>query len=340
MISVIVPVYNVEPWLRQCLDSIVGQTYGDLEILLVDDGSTDRCGAVCEEYARADARIRVFHTENRGLSAARNLGLREAKGELIGFVDADDRVEPEMYAALLEAMEETGADVSVCGVRYGAAVPAEGGKREVWSGEEALTALLDRKINNGVWNKLYRRRLFRDVVFPEGMNYEDVFVMHRILGQAGRVTRVPYIGYHYRQRPGSITDTNTVKNLLDYADAYLARYRWFQENRRGLFEKKREQLLLPPARGICKVWRWWHGCSEAEKAAYRGRIVELSGFARDTFPRFGRRGWPLFLRASAPFLRSTGPLTFAGLYYMNRAYCRLKRGKREGLGERRDYEES
>ena len=105
-------------------------------------------------------------------------------------------------------------------------------------------------------------------------------------------------------------------------------------------KKKREQLLLPPARGICKVWRWWHGCSEAEKAAYRGRIVELSGFARDTFPRFGRRGWPLFLRASAPFLRSTGPLTFAGLYYMNRAYCRLKRGKREGLGERRDYEES
>ena len=97
MISVIVPVYNVEPWLRQCLDSIVGQTYGDLEILLVDDGSTDRCGAVCEEYARADARIRVFHTENRGLSAARNLGLREARGELIGFVDADDWIEPEMY---------------------------------------------------------------------------------------------------------------------------------------------------------------------------------------------------------------------------------------------------
>ena len=324
MISVIVPVYNVEPWLRQCLDSIVGQTVRDLEILLVDDGSPDLCGEICEEYARADERIRVFHTENRGLSAARNLGLREARGEYIGFVDADDWIEPEMYAVLREAMEETGADVSICGVRYGVAVPAEDGKREVWSGEKALTVLLDRKINSQVWNKLYRRQLFQNVVFPEGMNYEDVFVMHRIVGQADFVTRVPFTGYHYRrQRPGSITDTHTAKNLLDYADAYLDRYRWFEENRRELFEMNQGQLLLFSAVGICKVWRWWHVCSETEKAECRGRIEELSSFARDNFPRFGRRSWPMYLRISAPFMRSTNPLTFACMYYMNQMYRRL-----------------
>ena len=327
MISVIVPVYNVEPWLRQCLDSIVGQTYGDLEILLVDDGSTDRCGAVCGEYARADARIRVFHTENRGLSAARNLGLREAKGELIGFVDADDWIEPEMYAVLLAAMEETGADVSICRNWNETAFSAEEGKSEVWFGEEALAALLYGKINNAAWNKLYRKHLFRVVFFPEGTNYEDVFVMHRIVEQAKCVTMVPFAGYHYRQRPGSITDTYTAKNLLDYADTRLERYRWFKEKHDELFEKDRDQLLQFSADGICKVWRWWHGCSEAEKAAYRGRLWELSGFARDNFPRFGRRSGPMYLRISEPFMRSTNPLSFACMYYMNQTY-RYLFGKR------------
>ncbi len=116
MISVIVPVYNVEPYLAGCLDSILSQTYRDLEILLIDDGSTDRGGTICDEYAAKDPRIRVFHTENRGLSAARNRGLDEAKGEYVGFVDSDDRIDPDMFEYLLEAAERTGADVTECGV--------------------------------------------------------------------------------------------------------------------------------------------------------------------------------------------------------------------------------
>ena len=117
MISVIVPVYKVEPYLRQCVDSILGQTYRDIEVLLIDDGSPDRCGEICEEYAGKDARVRVFHTENNGLSSARNLGLREAKGEYIGFVDSDDWIDPDMYEILLRRIEESGTNVSVCGVR-------------------------------------------------------------------------------------------------------------------------------------------------------------------------------------------------------------------------------
>ena len=109
MISVIVPVYNVELYLRKCLNSVVNQTYRDLEILIIDDGSTDGSGEICDEY-RKDERVRVFHTDNRGLSCARNLGLDNATGEWIGFVDSDDWIEPDMYEVLIRRAEETGAD--------------------------------------------------------------------------------------------------------------------------------------------------------------------------------------------------------------------------------------
>lgn len=101
MISVIVPVYKVAPYLRQCVDSIINQSFDDLEILLIDDGSPDQCGEICDEYAAKDSRVRVFHTENKGLSAARNLGLQKATGEYIGFIDSDDWIEPDMYEVLL-----------------------------------------------------------------------------------------------------------------------------------------------------------------------------------------------------------------------------------------------
>ena len=179
MISIIVPVYKVVPYLRQCIESIINQTYRDLEILLIDDGSPDECGEICEEYKNRDNRIRLFHTENNGLSAARNIGLKAATGECIGFIDSDDWVEPNMYEVLVRRLEETEADISVCG--YESASQEVVFESAVYSGADALRALLDDKFNNNVWNKLYRRELFESVNFPEGMNYEDVGVMHRIM---------------------------------------------------------------------------------------------------------------------------------------------------------------
>ena len=116
MISVIVPVYDVALYLRQCVYSIMNQSYADLEILLIDDGSPDQCGEICDEYVKQDNRVRVFHTDNRGLSAARNLGIRESNGNYIAFIDSDDWIEPDMYECLLRRAEETGADVVECGV--------------------------------------------------------------------------------------------------------------------------------------------------------------------------------------------------------------------------------
>ena len=115
MISIIVPVYNVEPYLRKCLDSILDQTYRDLEILIIDDGSTDGSGAICDEYAGKDDRIKVFHTENNGLSAARNLGLSKAQGKFVGFVDSDDWIEPDMFGVMHTRLNKSGADMCVSG---------------------------------------------------------------------------------------------------------------------------------------------------------------------------------------------------------------------------------
>ena len=174
MISVIVPVYNVEPYLRKCLDSIVGQTYRELEILVIDDGSTDGSGKICDEYEERDDRIKVFHTENRGLSAARNLGLNNANGDLIGFVDSDDWIEPTMYELLLKRSEETGADVSCCGfyLHYSDHFTTHplSSSQIVYEGEKIVTVAMEgSECRHYVWNKIYKKTLFDNCRFPEGM---------------------------------------------------------------------------------------------------------------------------------------------------------------------------
>ena len=243
MISVIVPVYKVVPYLRQCIESIISQTYRDLEILLIDDGSPDECGEICEEYKEKDHRVRVFHTENHGLSAARNLGLQYAKGEYIGFIDSDDWIEPEMYEVLLRRLHESEYDIVVCGYEVISDKKIKEWKQveAVCDHNDALTSLIKEKINNAVWNKLYSKELLQkseidDALFPEGENYEDIAVMHRIVDNAKSVAIMPEMLYHYRIRLGSITKTNTAKNLIDYADARFSRYYYFRNEYPKLFE--------------------------------------------------------------------------------------------------------
>ena len=332
MISVIVPVYKVEPYLRQCVDSILNQIYQDIEVLLIDDGSPDGCGEICDEYARKDNRVRVFHTENRGLSATRNLGLREANGEYIGFVDSDDWIEPDMYELLLRRIQETGADISVCGGWY----EAIDYRREfafteaVYTHIESLEHLVDGGINNGVWNKLYCRELFKDISFPEGKSSEDISVMQRVICAADKLVTISAIKYYYRVRPESITKSHSAKALFDYADTHLSRYYFFKDEMSELFERKQDALLQYAAKGISKIWRWWYGCSEGEKQDYKGRIEELRGFSRDCIPLFGNRSWPCYLRLSAVFMRSSCYFAFFLLYWMNQVFRTMKPKRANG----------
>lgn len=211
LISVIVPVYKVEALLPGCVASIRGQTYRNLEIILVDDGSPDSCGTLCDGYAQEDPRIKVIHKPNGGLSDARNAGIDIAKGEYLGFVDSDDWIEPEMYETLLAAALREDVKL-VCGGRYDIYEGAERtvglcpAKDEVISGEDlAKRIFVWEGIDSAAWDKLYHRSLFREMRYPLRKICEDLPTTYRIGLDAGRVAMVAKPLYNYYHRAGSIT---------------------------------------------------------------------------------------------------------------------------------------
>ena len=215
LISVIVPVYKVEAYLDKCVKSILNQTYRNLEIILVDDGSTDNCPAMCDEYARQDARITVIHKENGGLSSARNAGMEIANGEYIGFVDSDDWIAPEMYEVLLDGfMRNKNAGVICVGRVYvdeqGKEDPSLHEGLENWrlTGSEWLGLLADNMSNHSVWNRLYRAQIAQRISFVLGKHAQDLMYNYQIAEELDESNLIhedlPYYGYYYRTRPDNI----------------------------------------------------------------------------------------------------------------------------------------
>ena len=222
-ISVIVPVYKVEPYLRKCVDSILAQTYQDLEIILVDDGSPDACGVICDEYAKRDARIKVIHKPNGGLSDARNAGLDVMTGKYVAFVDSDDWIAPRMYETLLRMLKQFRADMAFGGV---ADDLEQNGKITTvkishYGDEpfcESATEAMQRYFHGSwaAWDKLYDADLFRDIRYPVGEINEDEAIVLQLLSKCTRVCYTNEVFYHYMRRPssGSITTSSfSVKKL-------------------------------------------------------------------------------------------------------------------------------
>jgi glycosyltransferase involved in cell wall biosynthesis len=231
LVSIIVPVYDVEAYLQACVGSLTRQTYQNLEIILVNDGSTDHSGAICDELAQTDARVRVIHKENGGLSSARNAGITAANGELIGFVDSDDLTDDRMFARLVEVLTQTEADLVKCGfVRFpDGSEPRREHKRPsppvvVESPRQCLEALVQMQINPAVWNKLYRRELIGDLRFPEGKIHEDQFFTPQICLRTRLAAIIPEQLYFYRLRPRSITSDRYNPRRLDAIEAWLLQF--------------------------------------------------------------------------------------------------------------------
>ena len=228
LISVIVPVYNVELYIRKCIESILSQTYRNLEIILVDDGSKDRCGEICDEYALKDNRIRVIHKENGGLSDARNVGIDASRGEYIGFVDSDDWIVPDMYEYLYRGLIENNADISVCeyyNVWRSKAQATYRPSTRIFSGSSCLWALLRLKVGNYAWNKLYKRNLWEDGIrYPVGKLYEDVRTTYRIFQKVSVVAALPEAKYFYRRHVEGITSTKTVSSQGQCVESRMTRY--------------------------------------------------------------------------------------------------------------------
>lgn len=220
MVSIIVPVYNVESYLEEAVKSVLSQTVGDWELLLVDDGSTDGSGAMCDKYAKSDSRIRVYHRSNGGLSAARNTGLDNCKGDWIAFFDSDDVLHPRFIETLLAAASVTDADIvdskmkrfeeSHCTFDGPAA-----GEVTIYDPREAIEKALYQTgaLHHSAWAKIYRSSLWQDTRFLEGCAYEDLEVMSRLWPKAGKIAAVDAELYGYRQRPGSILHTFGVRRM-------------------------------------------------------------------------------------------------------------------------------
>ena len=258
-VSIIVPIYKVEDYIRECIDSILAQTYPDFELILVDDGSPDSCGRICDDYAKRDNRIKVVHKVNGGLTSARNAGLEVAKGEWIMHVDGDDWIEPDMIESLIEAAQITGADM-VFGdfMKYG---PSAGyNKLPTWSSDKkkSMTNYIA-YVMTTIWGSIAKRSLYADhsLKSPEGISYcEDFHLIVRLCHFAKKVVNVHRPFYHYRYRPTSIMSNMSRKTEADEQWAYQDTIRFFKEQ--GVYEdyrkvmswrvlKSAQELLLDPA---------------------------------------------------------------------------------------------
>lgn len=224
-ISIIVPVYNVEKYLKKCVDSILAQTFQNFELILVDDGSWDGCGDICDSYQRQDFRVRVIHKPNGGLSDARNAGIDAAQGRYLGFIDSDDYISEDMYEMLHRLIVQENADVAACSMYHcyydhiePPKVPEE---CMVVDSEQAIAMMLEsKKVSVNAVNKLYKREMFHKVRYPVGKLSEDAFVVVELFAQAKKVVISTVPKYYYVHHEGTITSSPFREKDLNVIEAY------------------------------------------------------------------------------------------------------------------------
>ena len=273
MLSVVIPIYNIEKWLWQCLDSVVGQSYTNLQIILVDDGSTDNCPAICDEYASKDPRIEVIHKTNGGLSDARNAGINTAKGDYIFFLDGDDWIHKEALNVMMLFALENNCDITQCAHWYASNTALEFEYRFLSDSKKPFTIrkeeamrqlLLNKYFKNFAWGKLYRTELVKKHYFEKGKYFEDSYWQHLIIDEASKIGIIPQPYYFYRQRNTSISSSVSNKNF-DLIRGVYNRFLFIDQNYTNLL-------------GIAsrKLWKAIWGIENAMK--YAGDKVLFSEF--------------------------------------------------------------
>lgn len=296
LVSVIVPVHKTEAYLETCVDSILAQTHTELEIILVDDGSPDRAGAICDAYAERDGRVRVIHQECRGLSGARNSGIDAASGEWLAFVDSDDAVMPTYVEEMLEAALAEKAQMVECLYEefHGEGAPEaleeadtstpETPERLVFEGRKVV-GLLGATDWDGCWivmqmTKLFHRSLFEGLRFPEGRLHEDEFLYHRELARAKHLVRIPRRLYLYRQREGSIMATRGIRSICDTVDAYRDRMLFLRDEGEWALAAKAADMTVGAALHFERRMRGLEGWREAAPKIRRLAMQALAMRAR------------------------------------------------------------
>lgn len=248
LVSIIIPVYNVEKYLEQCILSVLHQTYEHIEIILVDDGSTDQCGKICDTFAMRDNRVQVIHKSNGGLSDARNEGMRFATGDWLFFLDSDDYIVNDCIELLVEMAQKFKADIvigdskkffedQVCNQEV-----ESSGIYKILDTENALEAYFYRKIPGYAWGKLYSKKVVQNIHFPKGKLFEDAYTVYKFLARSGRTVFTENIILMYRQRKGSIVNSRFSRSFLDILEANKEALKYFKNSslriKRAIISKK------------------------------------------------------------------------------------------------------
>ena len=245
MISVVIPVYNVEKYLKECLDSVINQTYKELEIILVDDGSTDNSGKICDEYAKIDPRIKVVHQKNMGAGGAKNTGLDLISGDYFSLIDSDDYLEPNYYETLLKSMRKYDVDIVQCLFRnvflngfYNRKYNFNYDKNAVISSKKFLFELLYDWKYAIFFNKLFKTSLLSNIRFPVGRKIDDEFFTYKLIIKSKKILNVNDVLYNYRMRKSSVMNDNKKFELvLDRIDCYEERLAYIEKNKPKLFDE-------------------------------------------------------------------------------------------------------
>ena len=278
-LSIIVPVYKVEKYIHKCVDSILNQTFTDFELILVDDGSPDNCGRICDEYTEKDSRVRVIHKENGGLSDARNYGIDAAEGSILGFVDSDDDIDHNMYKSMIEYMDSNDLDI-VCADTY---VIKNNKKKfkprypkdKIFYNKDGVIEILDGTLDNAAWNKIYRRSVVGDVRYPKGRIYEDVATTYKFMYAANRIGYMCRPFYNYYKRQGSIVASSfNSKSRYDCFLGYKERLAYAIDKELDCVEACRTQALSTALSTLTA----FYANSEDEKSE---RYLDVIGFIKD-----------------------------------------------------------
>lgn len=324
LISIIIPVYNVKSYLSIALDSVIAQTYSVLEIIIVDDGSTDGSADVCDCYAQKDDRIRVIHTNNKGLSSARNLGLSIAKGSFVSFIDSDDWIEPFTIEVMLNAALRTKASIvsgRSCREYVGETIHSP--KREkdqyVYHGYDIYSAFAKGIINDVAWNKLYRVACFSNIMFPDGRNYEDVFTMWKLMRDVvdanGKVVALSEDLFHRRMRKSSISHTKSFKNIVDCWEAYHIKYVSVPEYH--------EALTTDCIMAVGRMWMNYSSFSDEDKTKSDVIIQEMVSFSRNHFQEIQKGNYAFRIKILNVLSQHSSSCVFMLCHFVNKMHIKL-----------------
>lgn len=319
LVSIIIPVYNIKSYLCQCINSVIKQSYYNIEIILIDDGSFDGSSEICDKYARIDDRIKVFHTTNNGLSAARNLGIEKASGEYIAFLDGDDWLSLNAIKKLLIVSLKNNADIVCCCFSSEYKNIISKNKKNInytiklYNEDIIKKYILGLYIENVSWNKLYKRELFSNIRFPIGRNYEDIATTYKLLLASKLVICIPDILIHYRIRKNSISNSHDYKTLRDYWWATYTRYR---ELSKMYYDN--QVMLISCIKAIGRMWRWYSYFSKEEQEKARPLLIQMQKFVKLHFDEIKgiNKIWCIISRFN-------NPIYMRFIYFVNQIFRRI-----------------